>query len=210
MVRVLIFDFDGTIVDSKTAYIDTIHRSLLKRSFIYPKERIAKALGPKIETTLKNLNKFSHKMLKSLKNEINKNITKKVKELKLCPYVKETLRRLKQKKFKIILLTNSARKFVITFLKYNKIMKYFNRLFYAENFKSKEEAIRNIAKKYNISIRKIVYIADKKKDVEIAKKIGCKIIIVLICSWDKKEFHKEKYTINSMKQLEKMLLELNI
>ena len=199
---VLVFDFDGTIADSKKVYIETIHHSLLEHSFIFPKGHVARALGPKLEQTLLNLKKFSPRTLKSLKDQINKDVTKKARKLKLCAHAKDTLKRLKQEGYRIILLTNSARRFIITFLKHNKMMNYFDKLYYAENFRTKEEAIRKIAKNYNTKVKDVTYIADKIKDVKIARNAGCRIIIVLACSWDKGKFHGERYTVNSMNQLE--------
>jgi len=201
---ILVFDFDGTIADSKSLYVSTIQKSLSKHSFVYPKSRIIKALGPKLEITLKNIHDFDEKTLSILKRDINSSITKKAKSLKLCPYAKKELGELK-KKYRIIILTNSAKKFILAFLKHNKMTKYFDKLFCGENFIDKEEALREITKKYKTKISDVVYIADKISDVKIAKKAGCRIIIVLACSWDKKRFRKEKYAVSSMKQLEAAL-----
>ncbi|UZE93931.1 MAG: HAD-IA family hydrolase [Candidatus Pacearchaeota archaeon] len=190
--KLIIFDLDGTLVDSKKLYIETIHGSLLKNYLIFPKSHIAKSLGPKVEFTLKNIAKFDPKIVDKLKKEINEWIVKETKKLKLCPYVKQTLKRLKKEKVKIVLLTNSARKYTTLFLKRNKLDKFFNRIFCAENFKTKKEAIRYIAKKYKVKKKEIIYVADKKSDVKTARKVGCKIIIVLACSWDKAIFKKRK------------------
>jgi phosphoglycolate phosphatase len=219
MRKIIIFDFDGTIADSKKLYIDTIHHSLLEHSFLvrnqqisehpknakhffgYPKSRVTKALGPKLEMTLKNLDKFSPELMKKLKMQINSDITKKAKSLKMCPYARETLKKLKQKGWKIMLLTNSAGKFISAFLKHHKVEKYFDRLFYAENFSSKESAIRQITRQYKVKVSDVIYVADKLSDVKIAKNVGCRIIVPSACSWDKKKFRHEKYVISNLSQL---------
>jgi len=102
-------------------------------------------------------------------------------------------------------LTNSAGRFVTAFLKKNKLLRYFDKLFYAENFGTKEDALRAIARKYKSRISDVVYVADKKADVKIARNAGCRIIVPLACSWDKKLFHGERYTVKSLKQLEAAL-----
>jgi phosphoglycolate phosphatase len=202
MKKVIAFDFDGTIADSKKLYIETIRNSLIKHSFIYPKGHIAKALGPKLEETLRNLDRFSPEMLQKLKKDINDDVTKEAKKLRACPGAKETLKKLQEHGSKIVLLTNSAGRFAIAFLRKNNMLKYFDNLFYAENFGKKEDALKAIAKRYNTKTRDITYVADKKADVKIAKNAGCRIIVPLACSWDKKMFHGEKYTIKSLKDLE--------
>jgi len=199
MQKVAVFDLDGTLIDSKKLYIDTIHHSLLEHYFVYPKSHVSRALGPKLETTLANINKFSPKTLKILKNEINRDIAKKASRIKLTPYARQALQKLKKNRFKIILLTNSAKRFATEILNKNKISKYFNQLYYAEKFARKEDAIKAIAKKYKT--KSVVYVADKRADVKIAKKAGCRIIIALAKSWDRKKLEGKKYSIRSLRDL---------
>jgi phosphoglycolate phosphatase-like HAD superfamily hydrolase len=223
MKRVVVFDLDGTLIDSKKLYTDTIHHSLLEHYFNvrnahisehpknaehffgFPKSRVSRALGPKLEITLRNIGRFQPEILQELKNSINKDVAHEAAYVKLCPYAKGALKKLKKRKYTLILLTNSAGEFSTNVLKAHKIRKYFSKLFYAESFSSKEDAIRAIAKKYKVQVSEIIYIADKKADVKIARNAGCRIIITLACSWDKKLFNREKYTISSLKQLEAAL-----
>lgn len=198
--RIVIFDLDGTLIDSKKIYIDTIHHSLLEHYYIYPKSHISRALGPKLEITLRNINRFSPKILKRLKDKINSSIAKKALRIKLAPYAKETLMKL-SKNSKLFILTNSSGKFVSTIMKKNNLSKYFIKIFYAENFSSKEDAMRAIAKKYKTRISDITYVADKMNDVRIARNVGCKIIIVLARSWDRNKLKGKSYSISSLKNL---------
>ena len=200
MKKVIVFDLDGTLIDSKKIYVDTIHSSLIEHYFTFPKSHVSKALGPKLEITLRNIGRFQPDTLQLLKNRINMEVASNASKVRLCPYVSETLKKLKKNHI-LVLLTNSAGGFAKNVLRAHKIRKYFDKLFYAENFSSKEDAIRAIAKKYNTKASEINYVADRKNDVKIAKNVGCKIIIVLTCSWDKRRFRGERYTIHSMKQL---------
>jgi len=203
--KVIVFDMDGTLVDSKKLYIDTIHHSLLEHYFIYPKSHISQALGPKLEITLKKIARFSPKILKKLKDKINSSVAKKAASLRLAPYAIETLKKLKRKGCKIILLTNSSGRFVSTIFRHHKLSGYFNKIFYAENFSTKENAIRAIAREYKIKAKEVIYVADKVSDVKIAKNAGCRIFIVLAKSWDKDKLKKKIYSIASLKQLIKRI-----
>jgi len=202
MEKVIVFDLDGTLVDSKKLYTESIHHSLLEHYFTFPKSHVSRALGPKLEITLRNIGKFQPETLRELKDSINKEVSHSTSHLKLCPGAKEALKKLKKKNYTIALMTNSAREFAVNALRTHKIRKYFTRLFYAENFSSKEDALRAIARKYNARISDVVYVADKKADVKIARNAGCRIIVPLACSWDKRLFKGEKYTIRSLKKLE--------
>ncbi len=201
--KLVVFDLDGTLVDSNELYIDTIHNHLVMNYFMFTKGHVARALGPKIEETLKNLGKFDKKTVKKLKKDINEFVARESSKLKLCPNVHKALKELKLKKIKIVLLTNSASKYTRLLLRKNKLLKYFNEVITAENFDNKPQAIKKLAKKYRLKIKEIVYVGDRVKDIKVAKKAGCKIIIALACSWDKKKFKngKKKFIIKNLGEL---------
>jgi len=198
--KIIIFDLDGTLIDSKQVYINTIQHSLLEHYFVYPKSHVSKALGPKLMQSLLNLRRFSPKMLRLLTSIINRRISKKADSLRLAPYAKETLKKL-SKKYSLFLMTNSAKRFVHAILGKNHISGYFERLFYAENFSIKEDAIKSLARKYKVKIKDIVYIGDRMNDVRVARKVGCRIIITKAVSWDKERFKNQKYAISSLREL---------
>jgi len=204
MIKLLVFDFDGTIADSKKLYIDAIFGFTKKYGYKLTKRHVERSLGPKLDLSLHNagIRRYAEK----IGCEINKYLIKEAPKLKLCPYVKETLRRIKERRIlKTVLLTNSTRPFINVFLKKNNLRNYFGKILGAEDFLVKEEAFEKLFRKFKIKPQETVYIADKTKDVDIARKVGCKIIIVLSCSWDRKKFKKRKmkkfYIINSMKDL---------
>lgn len=205
MRKVVVFDLDGTLIDSRKIYIDTIHNALLEHYLIYPKSHISRALGPKIEASLKNIGKFNDKTVKILKNTINRYIPEKTRKIKLTPYAKQALQKLKSNGYKIVLLTNSAKRFAVPVLKHQKIAKYFNKFYFAENFPKKEDAMKAIARKYKIKTKDIIYVADKMSDVKIARNVGCRIIITLAKSWDKNKLKGKKYSIASLKNLYEQL-----
>jgi len=196
--NILVFDFDGTLADSKKLYIDIIYLFLLKHNYKLSKEKVSKGLGPRLDITLGNLG-VSKKDVGILTKEINSAITKKALSLKLGPYVRETLKEL-SKNNTIILMTNSAKPFILRILKKHALLKYFSELLCAK-FRKKEEGFYYIFKKYKTISKNVIYIADKVEDVKIAKRVKCQIIIVFARSWDKKLFKKEKYIIKNLKEL---------
>lgn len=205
--KIIVFDLDGTIVDSKKLYINTIHHNLVMNYFIFTKGHVARALGPKLEDTLQKLRRFDPKTLKRLKKDINEYVARESSKLKLCPKVKEVLKYLRSRKFKIVLLTNSARKYTLLLLKKNNLLRFFDKVIAAENFNKKSEVIKKIARKYKVKTNEIVYIADKIKDIKIAKQAHCRIIITLACSWDKTKFRNKKanYIIKNLGELKNVV-----
>ena len=199
MAKLLVFDFDGTIADSKRLYVDSIFRFTKKHGYKLTKEKVERSLGPKLDASLHNagIKRYAEK----IKSEINRYATEKAAGLKLCPYVKEALKKIKRKNIRTALLTNSTRPFINAFLKKNRLKKYFDEILCAEDFLVKEEAFRKLFKKFKIRPQEAVYIADKTKDVKIARKVGCKIVIILACSWDKSKFSHEKFVFRNLKEL---------
>ena len=207
--RILVFDFDGTIADSKKLYVDIIHDSLLKASYIYPRSHIIKALGPKLEGTLLNIRRFDRKTLRKLSSEINDFVIKKAESLKVCKNVKKELHKLRiSGKYRIILLTNSAHDFPEAFLKKNNMIKDFDMILGSEDFEDKEGALKGIARRFKAKPEEIVYIGDKIKDYNIARHAGSRIVLPYACSWDKSLIANRKYSkvrIENLGKIEKLL-----
>jgi len=200
MTKLAVFDFDGTIADTKKLYCYIIRKAINERGYSFSKSHVEKNLGPKLGITLRDL-KIAEKDINPIRNEVHAYILTKVNSLRVCPYAAQALERLKNKKVKIVLLTNSIRRFVLAFLKKNKLAKYFDVLFCAEDFKEKPEAFRKIFKKFKTKPGEVLYVADKTSDVRIARLARCRIAIVLVCSWDKKKFKSEKYVMKDLRRL---------
>jgi len=200
MTKIAVFDFDGTIADTKKLYYYIIHKAINSRGYNLSLSHVEKNLGPKLEITLRDL-KVAEKDINPIRNEVHAYAVTKVNSLKTCPYTAQTLARLKKQKVKIILMTNSIRKFVLGFLNKNKLAKYFDALLCAEDFKEKPEAFRKIFKKYNVKPQDVLYVADKTWDVRIARQVGCGIAIVLARSWDKSRFGKESYVFKDLRSV---------
>ena len=116
-------------------------------------------------------------------------------------YAKIGIEQLKRK-YKIVLLTNSIKRFAEKILKKNRLGEFFDRFMFAEDFTTKEDAFRKISKMFKVKMNEILYIADKINDIKIAKRIGCNYAISLACSWDRNLFRKRgKFVINNLEEL---------
>lgn len=195
----IIFDFDGTLANSKKLYVYAIHKFLSKHNISASNKKIEKSLGPRLDILI---NKFCSNKKDSLaiQKEINSFITKKALLIKPAPYAKETLKRL-SKEHILVLVTNSVESFIARFLKKYSLRKYFKNI-YCAKFRKKEQGFRYIFRKHKVKAENSFYVADLKDDVKIAKKAGCKIKIILLKSWHIRKFSgKEKYAVKSLKEL---------
>ena len=189
MDRILIFDFDGTIVDSKKAYYHAIEKLLGKLGL--EKKLADKTIdkGLSLMGTFKSMG-FSRIKSWFLKRKVMKEVLQKVNEVKKCRDV-ESIRKLKCKK---ILVSNSLSEFIFPVLRHLRIEDEFDEIYGADVFEDKETFIQNYIKRNSINKKECYYIGDRVKDVIIARNLGIKSIIISNkCSWNsRKEILKEK------------------
>ena len=210
MIKLIVFDLDGTLVDSKGLYVNTIQEVLKVHSMNFKKYDISKAMGPKTRQTLLNLTNIEPNLLDQLRNEINPRVEMYAASLKLCPYVQEVLRDIKKnKKQKILIMTNSTRKYIFTALNKKGIWGLFDEVFGAEDFLNKETGFHTIFKNYHVKPDETLYVGDRRSDFDIAKSVGCQILLVKARSWDKTKISTDKQyrkvLINDLRGVLKMV-----
>jgi phosphoglycolate phosphatase-like HAD superfamily hydrolase len=183
MIRLIIFDFDGTIVDSKAAYYNSIFGHLIGLGMSKAKISEAIDIGLNLGETLK-------KVVPSgiyrwwLRREIMKDTLKAVNGVKKC----HDAGHITEIKTKKILVSNSLSEFVIPVLKHLKMGNVFKEVYCADDFDDKTDFIRTYLKIHGIRPYECFYVGDRVADIKLAKKVGCYSIIVSgKCSWNSKK-----------------------
>lgn len=202
--KLLIFDFDGTIADTKSLYYKAIYDNLKKFGFSYKSVDKAIDLG---ETLKGMLNKLGFSFITSafLKRRIMKKVIHDLDKTKKCKDV-DSIKLIKQRK---ILVTNSLKEAVLPILKHFKLKREFKEIYGARDFRSKPSFINKYLKEHNIDKKDCYYIGDRVADAKVAKKVGCNGIIILgKCAWDsKKELLAENpdFVVESIKDIKKIV-----
>lgn len=210
MIKIIFFDFDGTISDAKKLALDTLIKVLVRHKYKFDRKKLDKALGDKMEIIFNQL-KIPTNHLQQIRKEFYRELISHVDRLSLCKPVKP-LYKLRDK-YRFIVVTNSESKFMIASAKRLMVKDLFREIYGAEKFKSKDLALKMLFRKHKISGKEAVYIGDRYSDIRFAKKAGChSIAIHNKCSWSTlKEVKKEKpeFIINNFLELEEVLNELN-
>lgn len=204
MIKLLIFDFDGTLAKTKSLYFDVIYNTLKKYKYNTSRKSVRNVLGFRLEALLEKLGIKSAEEISMLKNEVNGKVLKKSAGLTACPDV-ASLNGILQKN-KCVLVTNSLSEYAYPFLKKHNLK--FALVMGAEKFSSKQEAFRVLFRKFKIKPEEAVYIADRAQDVDIARETGCKSAIISNrCSWSPLNEIKTKkpdYILNSLAALNRL------
>ena len=213
MIKLIVFDLDGTLVDSKKLHFGAIYKVLKKNGFRFTKSELNKNMGLKRKWIVNNLSKS--RLRKSEMDNIAREITdegfKNIQNVKTCPYAGEVISSLaRSRRYKLILMTNSDGKVAKAILRKNKLDKYFDKVLAAEHFLDKEHAFRSLFKRLKINLSETLYVGDKVLDYKTAKAVGCKFLLTKSCSWDKGRLNAvpKKYVIRDLGNIESLITKL--
>ena len=203
-IKLLIFDFDGTIADTKHIYYAVMAREL--KFLGYKEKDIDKAIdvGFSLRKTLKKLG-LSFIVSWFIHKKIFREIIKYAEKVKKC----RDAEKIKELSGEKILISNSLKEFMLPIIRHFKLEKNFKEIYGAEDFDDKAEFIKDYLKKRKIKVKNCYYIGDRVSDVKVARKVGClSIIIAGKCAWDsKKEILKAEpdFVINDIGEIKKIL-----
>jgi phosphoglycolate phosphatase-like HAD superfamily hydrolase len=202
--KILIFDFDGTIADTKAIYYKTISNQLKVFGYSYKKVDKAIDLGMSLKRTLKRLG-FSFIISWFVHRRVMKEVEKEVEKVKKCKDVNS----IKDIKGEKIVVSNSLKEFILPIIKQFKLKRCFKEFYGAEDFSDKSSFIKNYLKEKKVRKENCYYIGDRAADIKIAKKVGCKSVVIAgKCAWNsKKELLREKpdFIISSIRELKKII-----
>jgi len=203
-MKLLIFDFDGTIVDSKSLYYKAIGDELRVVGFSEKQIDRAIDIGMSLRKTLRNIGLgflaswWMHK-------KILKRIEKYIPEVKKC-HDAEKIKEISGNK---ILVTNSLKEFAVPVLRHLGLKKEFDKIYGADDFSDKAQFISQYIKNHKLEKKDVFYIGDRAVDVKLARKVGCVSVIVSgKCAWNpRKEVLAEEpdFLLSDLEDIKKII-----
>ncbi len=208
-IKNLVFDLDGTLIDTAQDIIDTIVSSFYKNGFILSEENKKKLrIGPPVKKMIENIDpdlsiEMREKILSGFRTGYD---TSDYPFSRIYPGVEEILRIVHNKK-KIFVATNKP--FIPTerlLVKFG-LRGFFQDVFTAsggvKSYDSKDDIIQDLLDKWQIEGEETVVIGDTAADIRSARNKGCISAAFYGGYGDREELNSENpdYRLDKMRQL---------
>ncbi len=167
--RLFIFDLDGTIVKLpiKWAEVKKKIKKTLKTDFSLT------PLIPSIEEYVTD-SELRRRIYKVIDDEEMKAVEK----LKFDGEIIKLFKKLKKLGYKLALVTLQGRKPAIEALSKLNVSEFFNLVISRDEKKEREEQIKTTLEAMKVPSSQVIVVADKPRDIAIAKKLGCVSIAI--------------------------------
>jgi len=175
MIKAILFDMDGVLVDSVEAWFKLFNKTLKhfgKKEFTW-KHFMKKVWGGPIE---RDAEEFFETSVDEVIKYYFDNFDYFKRNLKLFPNVRETLKELKDRNFKIALVTNTPNKQAGKLLDYMKLKDYFDTVVGGDEVKNGKPApdiMLEACKRLGVSPKDAAVVGDTSADMASAKNANC-------------------------------------
>ena len=177
MIRMIIYDFDGTIADSLRVMLEAYNRQAVKRGFKLVTENNAPSLraqAPRealreLGIKLYQVPGLIYRVLKDVRPEV----------VNLAPHtgMKEWLYRARELGYRQAILTSNLEDSVRGFL-LNNDLNLFDHLYCGSGAFGKTRSLKKLLKDTQLTPREVVYVGDEIRDIEATRRVGISIICV--------------------------------
>ncbi|MFH1397508.1 MAG: HAD family hydrolase [Candidatus Omnitrophota bacterium] len=194
-IRLVIFDLDGTLVDAYQAIASSFNHTMRRLKYIrQTDEVIRRAVGLGDENLLRPFVKKTD-LKKALKIYRQDHKISLVKYSRLFPKVKELLRYLKMKGYKLAVASNRPTRFSHILIRHLGLKKYFDYVLCADKLKTRKphpQILNRIMRKFSVKPKEAVYVGDMTVDAQAGRRAKVMTVMVTTGSSAKKELKLEK------------------
>jgi phosphoglycolate phosphatase len=183
-IKAIIFDLDGTLIDSVADLANSVNHTLAKIGLpVHTTEEIRSYVGDGVQKLIKrslgqtHLDKFDDAFaifMEHYGSHCTDNTF-------LYQGVDETLPELAQN-YLLAVLTNKSVKFSLNILQALEVETYFNQVLGGDSFSTKKpdpEGIFYLADKWSIDpVNEMVMVGDHATDIEVGRRAGCKTVFI--------------------------------
>lgn len=197
LIKNIVFDLDGTILNTESFIIDGINYSLRKMDLPEKeKDEIREKIGLQSDAFYNELfYEYEEDEVKDIKKEIYSHKDRFIKEQgKLYEKMEDVIKNLHSKGYRLSICSHGKIDYIENILEHFHLKKFFSTIKGYEKSKTKEDHLREIMKEENTD--KLVFIGDRYIDFEAAKNTG-NISIGVSHGFGKEELKKADYVVDN-------------
>lgn len=179
--KIICFDFDGTIADTRQAFISITNR--LAPEFGYApitQEKLAEMGTLNLPKIIRN-SEIAFYKIPFLIRRLKRELTQEMETIKPIQGIPEALQSLKQQGHLLKIITSNAEENVQTFLAQHGLVDIFDSLDAGVSLNGKHRVVRRLIRKNDYIPTSVVYVGDEVRDIKAARKtMG---VVAIAVSW---------------------------
>ncbi|MCX7748783.1 MAG: HAD-IA family hydrolase [Clostridia bacterium] len=180
MTKHIVFDFDGTLVNSIGIMFEIGNELAQKYKYTQlKKEDFASLRNLSIKELCKKLGIPFYKLPKLLMETLSR-YRRFLGTLQMMEGMRELILKLHEQGYILSIISSNSVPNIETFLKNNHLQDTFHNIYSSKGLFGKHNTINGFIKKYNIPKKNMIYVGDEIRDIDACKISGVKIIAV---SW---------------------------
>jgi phosphoglycolate phosphatase len=202
MIKVIVFDFDGTIADTIPVSIAILKKFATKYYHKTVGEKLIQELRDKsIPEIFKELD-ISIIKLPFIARKARRELNKEIGYLKPIKGVRDLLEKLKKQGQALGIVSSNSKESIMKFLESNDL-KIFDFIYTNSRIFGKANSLKRLLRRNKWDTTSVIYIGDEIRDIEAAHKAGIKIISVTwgVNSSDKLASYKPDFLVKSPGEL---------
>ncbi|MBP0020737.1 MAG: HAD hydrolase-like protein [Cyanobacteria bacterium SBLK] len=175
-IKLVIFDFDGTIADTHRTFVEILNQ--LSEEFDYEPvtdEEVTQMRGLSSREIIRR-SKISIFKIPFLLRRAREELNQEIANILPIEGIEISLNSLKEKQIKLGILTSNIEENVTAFLKVHHWENIFEFVYSGNTIFGKDRILRKLLNQYKLDPHVVAYVGDETRDIDAAKKSGVKAV----------------------------------